>query len=86
MINRSVAFLPIMFVMQPHRKLPTNPPTHNKPAIHDAWPIFIFPDGKGDSSDKSRIKLGDDQPHAKPWFRESILTVQFRNKLINSLN
>lgn len=68
-------FRPNLLAMTPNKTFPINPPTHRSDAIHDASSIPIFPDGKGVSSDVSKLIVGLAQPTPIPSQTVSKLTV-----------
>lgn len=69
-------FLPKNSAIQPKNIVPNNPPKHGNELNHDASSIEIGPDFSGESSDCSRVKVGDDQPIATPYTNVVRLAVE----------
>lgn len=59
-------FRPSFFETYPQMIFPNAPPIDSKEAIHEASSIVIFPDGNGESSERSGIRLGPVHPDINP--------------------
>lgn len=57
---------PNLFVMTPNEMLPNKHPMLNNAAIHELSSDVILPEGRGVSSDSSRMRFGLGQPSLIP--------------------